>query len=136
MSQAFVAFGMLPSLLFLLPDVSPTSTHHRSWPSLCVAILALCLMPAGNTDMGMTFKVTKQGVELMEPHLPRLSAMRGRPFTAAVLLFELMQRGVYLLPHTRDAQSAGLAIKVCCLLLLCSWLSHVTHTDKVCCSIP
>lgn len=73
---------------------------------------------AGHPDTNLTFKVTKQGVELMEPRLPRLAAIRGRAFAASVLLFELMQRGVYLVPHGRDAEAAGLAMKVLTLHLL------------------
>ena len=63
--------------------------------------------------MALAFQVTKQGIQLVEPRIRRLDAVRGRTFSAAsTLLFELMQLGVYLVPQLRDAEPAGLGIKV------------------------
>jgi len=67
---------------------------------------------AGNPDISLTFKVTREGTELVEPRLPRLAGIRGRSFAASVLLFEMMQRGLYLTPQARDAGPADLALKV------------------------
>ena len=67
---------------------------------------------AGNPDISLTFKVTKEGIELVEPRLPRLAGIRGRSFAASVLLFEMMQRGLYLTPQARDAGHTDLALKV------------------------
>ena len=78
-------------------------------------------MCAGNPELRLSFKVTKQGIELAEPRLPRLAAIRGRAFAASALLFELMQRGLYLIPQARDAVPAGLTLKV-----------HVTEVSSMC----
>ena len=68
---------------------------------------------AENPELSLAFKVTKQGIELMEPRLPRLNGIRSRTFSAAsALLFELMHRGVYLVPQARDAAAASLGMKV------------------------
>ena len=80
--------------------------------------------------MALAFQVTKQGIQLVEPRIRRLDAMRGRTFSAAsTLLFELMQLGVYLVPQLRDAEPAGLGIKVRLPLLpwmpLLPWASAV-----------
>ena len=56
--------------------------------------------------------MSKQGIELVEPRLPRLAAIRGQAFAAPALLFELMQRGLYLGPQPRDALPAGLTLKL------------------------
>ena len=65
--------------------------------------------------MVLGFQVTKQGVQLVEPHLHRLAALRGYTYSSAsALLFKLMQLGLYLVPQLRDAQSADLHMKVCC----------------------
>ena len=72
--------------------------------------------------MALGFQVTKQGIQLVEPHLRRLSALRGRTYSAAsVLLFELMQLGLFLVPQLRDAEPAGLHIKVHTLYDSCSY---------------
>ncbi|KAL0038554.1 hypothetical protein WJX77_010325 [Trebouxia sp. C0004] len=68
-------------------------------------------LQTGNPDISLTLKVTKEGIELVEPRLPRLAGVRGRSFAAPVLLFELMQRGLYLNPQARDAGPADIALK-------------------------
>jgi len=80
---------------------------------------------AGNPDISLTFKVTKEGTELVEPRLPRLAGIRGRSFAASVLLFEMTQRGLYLTPQARDAGPADLALKV-------GWIveSHLHAVDQ------
>ncbi|KAL0027060.1 hypothetical protein WJX79_002717 [Trebouxia sp. C0005] len=72
---------------------------------------AMVSLQTGNTDISTTFKVTKEGIELVEPRLPRLAGVRGRSFAAPVLLFELMQRGLYLTPQAKDSGPADLALK-------------------------
>lgn len=110
-------------LLGICVSVSQTATNifeqsiklgaafaHSALPSP-VAQAWLC-HAAGNTDISTTFKVTKEGIELVEPRLPRLAGVRGRSFAAPVLLFELMQRGLYLTPQAKDSGPADLALKV------------------------
>ena len=63
--------------------------------------------------MVLGFHVTKHGIQLVEPHIRRLSALRGRTYSvASALLFELMQLGLYLVPQLRDADPADLHLKV------------------------
>lgn len=90
------------ALLLFSIAVSRHSSLAEAW--LCHA--------TGNPDISLTFKVTKEGTELVGPRLPRLAGIRGRSFAASVLLFELMQRGLYLTPQARDAGPADLALKV------------------------
>ena len=79
----------------------------------CTLPSPLTLFLTGNAEVSLAFKVTKQGIELVEPRLIRLSSIRNRTFSAAsTLLFELMQRGVYLVPQSRDAGPAALGMKV------------------------
>ena len=79
-------------------------------PRLIQHLSAAC---TGNPEVALGFQVTKQGIQLVEPRLRRLDAVRGRTYSAAsALLFELMQLGLYLVPQSRDAEPAGLGIKV------------------------
>lgn len=87
-------------IALLSPGTSRLSRHP----------FAVC---AGNPEMALGFQVTKQGIQLVEPRMRRLDGVRGRTFSAAsALLFELMQLGVYLVPQLRDAEPAGLGVKV------------------------
>ncbi len=72
----------------------------------------LFCVPTGNPELSLTFKVTRRGVALLEPRLSRVAAIRGRTLAPSVLLFELMQKGLYLMPQGRDGESVGLVLKV------------------------
>ena len=78
--------------------------------------------------MALGFQVAKQGIQLVVPHIRRLSALRGRTYSAAsALLFELMQLGLYLVPQLRDAEPAGLHIKV----YSCTHAVRVLHRQRI-----
>lgn len=79
------------------------------------SILQTIVHGTGNPEVVLGFQVTKQGIQLVEPHIRRLAALWGRTYSSAsALLFELMQLGLYLVPQLRDAQSADLHMRVCC----------------------
>ena len=91
----------------------PVLSRQMSEPPPAFRLKTILFHCTGKPEVVLGFQVTKQGVQLVEPHIRRLSALRGRTYSAAsALLFELMQLGLYLVPQLRDAEPAGLHLKV------------------------
>lgn len=66
----------------------------------------------GMAGIAFAFMVDKNGVQLVEPGWTHLEGIRGRTMTPSAILFELIQKGLYLVPDPSDVESAGLVVKV------------------------
>ena len=92
-----------------------TDTNHQiSYsPGMSLTVLHLSANHGvGMAGIAFAFMVDKNGVQLVEPGWPHLEGIRGRTMTPSGILFELIQKGLYLVPDPSDVESAGLVMKV------------------------
>ncbi len=126
--------------LVLLYVCIHTHTQTHTYVSISDA-LSVLHGAAALMGIAFSFAVDGDGVQLIEPAWPCLDHILERNMTPTGVLFELIQKGLYLAPDPSDIQSAGLVFKVslrCKSRLRMKWHQCVQDTYQVymlCCML-